>query len=284
MSSNLATAFNGIAAKMTLQEDDDESELISANEQSHRSAHLSSHNSRISKKLNNNSRNVSNRNVPKQTTCRALICDSNGIIIAEMVHRCVICSKISDTITDAQSHYKKTHMGSDGSLSNMNDTAVASGDDQVESDPMDLASSSPDRFTQESKRPPTPSYMNSNEFIDEDDESSFSSFSGMNSSVSNNTVTYDVPGSLKQLQQQLTPVNGKNRSSSSTATSNANNASRNSLLAKARARGAGGVFIKAGTAPLAHSASAASNLLSRSKSKYMANIRSRFMLALNTFS
>lgn len=42
--------------------------------------------------------------------CRSLICDSNGIIIAEMVYRCMVCSNISDSITDAQRHYQLKHI------------------------------------------------------------------------------------------------------------------------------------------------------------------------------
>jgi len=42
--------------------------------------------------------------------CRSLICDSSGIIIAEMVYRCMVCSNISDSITDAQRHYQMKHI------------------------------------------------------------------------------------------------------------------------------------------------------------------------------
>lgn len=42
--------------------------------------------------------------------CRSLICDSNGIIIAEMVYRCMVCANISDSITDAQRHYQLKHI------------------------------------------------------------------------------------------------------------------------------------------------------------------------------
>ena len=42
--------------------------------------------------------------------CRSLICDSNGIIIAEMVYRCMVCANISDSIADAQRHYQLKHI------------------------------------------------------------------------------------------------------------------------------------------------------------------------------
>lgn len=44
--------------------------------------------------------------------CRSLVCDANGIIIAEMVHRCMICAHISESINDARSHYQQTHFES----------------------------------------------------------------------------------------------------------------------------------------------------------------------------
>ena len=52
--------------------------------------------------------------------CRSLICDSNGIIIAEMVYRCMVCANISDSITDAQRHYQLKHIFNQnlGSLGN----------------------------------------------------------------------------------------------------------------------------------------------------------------------
>lgn len=49
--------------------------------------------------------------------CRSLVCDSNGIIIAEMVYRCMICAFISDSICDAQRHYQVRHMDGDNQAS-----------------------------------------------------------------------------------------------------------------------------------------------------------------------
>ena len=45
--------------------------------------------------------------------CRSLICDPNGIIIAETVYRCMICCHISDSVARSQSHYYKHHMKDD---------------------------------------------------------------------------------------------------------------------------------------------------------------------------
>ena len=42
--------------------------------------------------------------------CRSLVCDAAGIIIAEMVYRCMICNSVSDSITEARAHYQLTHM------------------------------------------------------------------------------------------------------------------------------------------------------------------------------
>ena len=44
--------------------------------------------------------------------CRSLVCDANGIIIAEMVHRCMICAHISESINDARKHYQEIHFES----------------------------------------------------------------------------------------------------------------------------------------------------------------------------
>ncbi|XP_053208880.1 orphan steroid hormone receptor 2-like [Panonychus citri] len=49
----------------------------------------------------------------EREVCRSLVCDSNGIIIAEMVYRCMICAYISDSIGDAQRHYQVRHMDTD---------------------------------------------------------------------------------------------------------------------------------------------------------------------------
>lgn len=49
-------------------------------------------------------------NVDDRVGCRSLVCDSNGIIIAEMVFRCMICAHVSDAISTARQHYQAIHM------------------------------------------------------------------------------------------------------------------------------------------------------------------------------
>ncbi|XP_053213114.1 uncharacterized protein LOC128396542 [Panonychus citri] len=45
--------------------------------------------------------------------CRSLVCDPNGIIVAEMVYRCMVCFYISDTMIEARQHYTLKHMDDD---------------------------------------------------------------------------------------------------------------------------------------------------------------------------
>ncbi|XP_053213111.1 uncharacterized protein LOC128396541 [Panonychus citri] len=45
--------------------------------------------------------------------CRSLVCDPNGIIIAEMVYRCMICFYLTDTMVEARQHYTLVHMDDD---------------------------------------------------------------------------------------------------------------------------------------------------------------------------
>lgn len=42
--------------------------------------------------------------------CRSLVCDPSGIIVAEMVYRCMICYYVTDSIADAREHYSGEHM------------------------------------------------------------------------------------------------------------------------------------------------------------------------------
>ena len=50
--------------------------------------------------------------------CRSLLCDANGIIIAEMVYRCMRCYSIHDFIGDVSKHYHNTHMNEDDDQEN----------------------------------------------------------------------------------------------------------------------------------------------------------------------
>jgi len=45
-----------------------------------------------------------------QDRCRSLVCDPNGIIVAEMVYRCMICFYVTDTMVEAKEHYTLKHM------------------------------------------------------------------------------------------------------------------------------------------------------------------------------
>ena len=66
--------------------------------------------------------------------CRSLLCDANGIIIAEMVYRCMICYSIHDYIGDVSKHYQTAHMNSDDA-DNDNDNGLKDEDDD-ELDPI----------------------------------------------------------------------------------------------------------------------------------------------------
>lgn len=54
-----------------------------------------------------------------QDRCRSLVCDPNGIIVAEMVYRCMICFYVNDTMSEARQHYALKHIEEDD-LSNEN--------------------------------------------------------------------------------------------------------------------------------------------------------------------
>lgn len=53
--------------------------------------------------------------------CRSLVCDANGIIIAESVYRCMICSSVLDSIADAKIHYHNNHIDNDMENSSCSD-------------------------------------------------------------------------------------------------------------------------------------------------------------------
>lgn len=48
-----------------------------------------------------------------QDRCRSLVCDPNGIIVAEMVYRCMICFYVSDSMPEARHHYVQKHIEED---------------------------------------------------------------------------------------------------------------------------------------------------------------------------
>ncbi|XP_074602789.1 uncharacterized protein LOC141856395 isoform X2 [Brevipalpus obovatus] len=45
--------------------------------------------------------------------CRSLVCSANGIIVAEMIYRCMICANMADSMAEAHKHYQLKHI--DGS-------------------------------------------------------------------------------------------------------------------------------------------------------------------------
>lgn len=79
--------------------------------------------------------------------CRSLVCDSNGIIIAEMVYRCMICAYITDSICDAQRHYQIRHMETDvqpsSSTSNLKSEPLDSLDEEDDCEEAEPSGSSP---------------------------------------------------------------------------------------------------------------------------------------------
>jgi hypothetical protein len=103
--------------------------------------------------------------------CRSLVCDSNGIIIAEMVYKCMLCAYISDSICDAQKHYQLKHIDDD----NKRD---AKSPNEIESNHY---SNDLDDYNES--------------FIDEE-------------LASCSAITYNLPSGLKEL-QQFTPVSSK---------------------------------------------------------------------------
>ena len=111
---------------------------------------------------------------------RSLVCDSNGIIVAEMVYRCMICSAIHDVLEEAQRHYQSEHIedNNDNELKNSNNSQMVGLDSDLEDD----------------------EELNMNfEMTDMFEDM------GHNQSASN-SVTVSVPGNLRQLQyQSLTP-------------------------------------------------------------------------------
>lgn len=54
-----------------------------------------------------------NNNSTTVAGCRSLVCDSNGIIVAENVFRCMLCSSIFDSIAESKRHYYQFHVDDD---------------------------------------------------------------------------------------------------------------------------------------------------------------------------
>ena len=120
-----------------------------------------------------------------KTGIRSLVCDSNGIIVAEMVYRCMICSAIHEVLEDAQRHYQCEH---------------------IEDNDNDLKSSNLQMVGLES------------DLEDEEEELSMNyEMSDMFEDISHNqsasnSVTVSVPGNLRQLQYQSLTSNANSDS------------------------------------------------------------------------
>ena len=103
--------------------------------------------------------------------CRSLVCDSNGIIIAEMVYKCMLCAYISDSICDAQKHYQMRHIENENRKESKSQTEIES--NHYSNDLDDYSES----------------------IIDEE-------------LASCSAITYNLPSGLKEL-QKFTPINSK---------------------------------------------------------------------------
>lgn len=42
--------------------------------------------------------------------CRSLVCNFNGIIVAEMIYRCMVCANMADSMAEAHKHYQLKHI------------------------------------------------------------------------------------------------------------------------------------------------------------------------------
>ena len=56
------------------------------------------------------SRPTVNSNPIERKSFRSLVCDESGIIIGEMVCRCLICSFISESMDKVRAHYQTEHV------------------------------------------------------------------------------------------------------------------------------------------------------------------------------
>jgi hypothetical protein len=95
--------------------------------------------------------------------CRSLICDPNGIIISETVYRCMICSFISDSISQSKSHYYKKHM-----KENERPKQEQNGRRRKDPEPLEEVPSGEDELEEE----PSDETEDEDYFVDEDPETS----------------------------------------------------------------------------------------------------------------
>ncbi|XP_054159228.1 uncharacterized protein LOC128957486 [Oppia nitens] len=69
---------------------------------------------------------------------RSLVCDANGIIVAEMVYRCMICSAINEGLEDAQRHYQMEHIDDNGVEKNSSQPLMAMDSDLEDEDDLSM--------------------------------------------------------------------------------------------------------------------------------------------------
>ena len=122
--------------------------------------------------------------VDDRVGCRSLVCDSSGIIIAEMVYRCMICAFVSDSINSAQKHYKTSHMSKKAKM-----TTRGPKDFQPETP---VANSPQDDIFDDYEE----------DAVDEDDDVDIGDHDGMDDSVpdqpfQSTPLTYHVPSGMK---------------------------------------------------------------------------------------
>lgn len=58
----------------------------------------------------------SNSNLSERKGFRSLICDESGIIIGEMVYRCLLCSFINESMDKVRAHYQHEHVDIDDNV------------------------------------------------------------------------------------------------------------------------------------------------------------------------
>jgi hypothetical protein len=135
---------------------------------------------------------------------KSLICDLNGIIIAEMVYRCMICDVIYETIPEVQMHYQLKHIEEDNQNNFQNHSNSLTNSS--------ISSTANRGNTTANNFSFFDSFLPSNDII----------FENVSNSSPTNTLTFDVPSGLKTLQQQFQTSPKKKTIKSSTSVNTKN--------------------------------------------------------------
>jgi hypothetical protein len=129
-----------------------------------------------------------------KSTTRSLVCDSNGIIIAEMVYRCMICSAIHDLLDDAQTHYQSEHIeDNDGKSRNLSNNEVISAQQMAGESDLE------EEYDLNMSYELPVSLKEGTAMFDTD---------SLNTSNNGNSLTVAVPANLRQLQYQSMSSHG----------------------------------------------------------------------------